>query len=123
MSIPFPISLSNVELIVEAFSDKSFQRKAWVGEISTGFGSPDEMMCVYFDDVKVPEVISENAELLTESCKAAESALTELLNAYPWPMQEQFIDALALLEQKGWSNVCGAARSFLVELRRLDTRA
>lgn len=118
MSIPFSILLSNVEMIVEAFSDRSFQRKAWVGEIPTAFGSPDEMMCVYFDDVKVPEVISENAELLTESCIAAESALTGLLNSYPWPMQEHFIDALTLLEQKGWSNVCDAARSFLVELRR-----
>lgn len=113
MSIPYSIWLGNARLIVEAFASPTFQREAWTGEITSSFGSPDEMMCVYFDDVLVPDFIKENSDEIGEECATAGVALTSLLDNFPWPMDGEFISAEVLLNMPQWVNVCKVASIFL----------
>lgn len=117
MSIPCDKWIDGVELIVKAFADISFQRKAWRGVLPSAFGSPDEMMCVYFDDVDVPGFIGKYAKELGQEGVDSGLHLTYLLENYPWPMVGEFIDSEILLEQPEWNGVLGSADDFLNQLR------
>lgn len=118
MSISYETWRSNVEMIVQAFADKSFQENAWSGKASTSFNSPDEMMAVYFDDVIVPDFIDEYADILGSACVDSGANLTVLLENYSWPMTGGFIDADILIGQPEWGNIIGAAAGFLDELKK-----
>lgn len=116
MSIPYLTWLGNVRLIVEAFASEGFQRDAWVGKITSSFGSPDEMMCVYFDDVIVPDFIEEHRAEIGEKCAVDGIKLTTLLGQLPWPMIDKFISVEALLNMDQWMEVRLAAEAFLRHL-------
>jgi hypothetical protein len=116
MAISHSAWLDSVRVIAKAFSDTDFQRRAWRGEAASSFGSPDEMMCVYFDDVLVPEFIDENRAEIGEQCATAGIALTKLLQQFPWPMNGGFISAELLVEMPQWASVCDAAHRFLESL-------
>ncbi|HYG06223.1 MAG TPA: hypothetical protein VD865_07385 [Stenotrophomonas sp.] len=113
MSFSYSAWLGNVRMIAEAFADSEFQRDAWSGRLASSLSSPDEMMCVYFDDVLVPDFIAENRSDIGEGCAAVGAALTALLEQFPWPMDNGFISAELLLEMPQWSDVCKAAGAFL----------
>jgi hypothetical protein len=116
MDAPYSEWKSNVQTIVAAFADFDFQSAAWRGEIPTSFGSPGEMMCVFFDDLQVPEFLREYSDALGRACVDEGNKFVSDLEAYEWPMQGQFIDALELLAEARWRQVCSQAGIFLREL-------
>lgn len=120
MSIPYSTWLGNVRLIVEAFSSEGFQRDAWIGKVASSFSSPDEMMCVYFDDVIVSDFIEEHRAEIGEKCAVAGIKLTTMLNQFSWPMIDRFISSEALLNMDQWLEVRQAAEVFLRHLPMVD---
>ena len=117
MKIPFDTWINNVTVIVDAFANRNFQESAWFGSVPTAFGSPDEMMNVYFDDVDAPEFFRENAEYLGGECVASGKQLTSLLSEYSWPMDGRFVDSTTLLKQAEWNVVMGVAKDLSEQLK------
>lgn len=124
MDASFSEWLENIRIVVAAFASLDFQRAAWRGEVATSFGSPDEMMCALFDDSEVREFLQEYSATLAPACAKAGSRLVDELERYAWPMQGQFIDALELLKQDHWRDVCYLASQFLreIELQQIGSQ-
>lgn len=123
MDISYREWSKNVRTIVAAFADLEFQKAAWRGELPTSFGSPGEMMCALFDDSDVSGFLHEHAEALGATCVAAGNALIAKLETYVWPMEGQFIDALELLRQDRWREICASAAQFLSEMESNENGA
>lgn len=118
-SLPFCRWHRNVVEVVDALANRSAQEAAWREDSSPStFNSPDELMCMFFDDVIVPDFLEEcSASLRVESIQLG-IELTKHLSNFQWPMSGGFIDAARLLSDTRWSEVRVAAGQFLDSLKR-----